>query len=230
MLKLMKLEIKKHGLFGYIKAAVIAVLCIMALMAVIIISEKVEGSIPFTGYAMAFTIINGAVRATFLVFSAVFIMRLFIDEYKKGTMAVMFMYPIKRRNIMIAKILVIMLFTTLSILVSNLIVGGFFYIADSIFGIIDEQLTTDILVDYMKSTVINALTAAGMCLIPLYIGLRKKSAPSVFVTALLIASFFGSTSNEFSLFSITVIPVSVAVIGLILAYFSIRNVETADVS
>lgn len=230
MLKLMKLEIKKHGLFGYIKAAVIAVLCIMALMAVIVIAEKAEGNIPFTNYDMAFTIINGAVRATFLVFSAVFIMRLFIDEYKKGTMAVMFMYPIKRRSIMIAKILVVMLFTTVSIFVSNLIVGGFFYIADSMFGVIDEQLTIEMLAQYMNSVVISALTSAGMCLIPLYVGLRKKSAPSVFVTAVLIASFFGSTSNEFTLFSITIIPVSVAVIGLIFGYLSIRDVETADVS
>ena len=230
MLKLMKLEIRKHGLLGYTKAAVIAILCIMAVIAIIFVAEKFEEDIPFTGYAMAFTIINAAVRATFLVFSAIFIIRLFIDEYKKGTMAVMFMYPIKRQNIMIAKMLVVMLFTTVSIFVSNLIVGGVFYLADHLFGIIDEQLTTEMLAQYMNGVVISALTSAGMCLIPLYVGLRKKSAPSVFVTALLIASFFGTSSNEFSLFSITILPVLVALIGLILGYMSIRDVETADVN
>ncbi|ANF97770.1 ABC transporter permease [Paenibacillus bovis] len=229
MLKLLRLEIKKYQLWHYIKGVLIANLCFLALLVLIYVMETKDGHIPFESYDMAFMIIDSLVRATFTIFAAVLIARLFVEEYKTGSISVLFMYPVKRQKLMIAKVLIIAMFTFTTIFVSNAVMGSLFYLTNQTVHFLAEPMTSDIFMRNLRSVLISALASAGIGLIPLYIGMRRKSVPATLVSAVLIVALTGGTSNDFSMFAITAVPVSLAAVGLLSAYLSIRNVESKDI-
>ncbi|MEW4370681.1 ABC transporter permease [Paenibacillus kandeliae] len=230
MLKLLTLEIRKYHLWRYMKGVIIANICFFALLALIYFMETKDGNVPFDSYDMAFSIIGSAVRSTFTVFAAVLITRLFLEEYKTKSISVLFMYPIKRQKIMLSKLLVIVIFTFSTILLSNLLIGGIFYLMNQWLHFLAEPMSMAIFARNMISILISSIASAGIALIPLYIGMRRKSVPATLVSAVLIVGMTSATSNDFSMFSITAVPVSLALVGVLSAYLSLRNVETADIA
>ena len=68
-----------------------------------------------------------------------------------------------------------------------------------------------------------------MALIPLYFGMKKKSAPVTIISSLLIVAIVCSNNNGLSLGSIIAVPITLAVVGALIAYLTIRNIEHIDV-
>lgn len=58
-------------------------------------------------YAIAFQFIDTFSRAVSMIFGASLIAKFIIQEFQNKTMTVMFMYPINRKKMMIAKMLII---------------------------------------------------------------------------------------------------------------------------
>jgi ABC-type transport system involved in multi-copper enzyme maturation permease subunit len=230
VLKLISLEIKKFKLFHYWKGVVFANLGFIGLLFLICFLEKNDGNVPFESYDMAFTIIGTIVRATFIIFASVVIVKLIIGEYKTKSIEVMFTYPINRKKIMIAKLSIVMLFTFSTVLLSSLFIGGLFYFADSVVQFVPDELTREELNGHLISMLVGSLATAGLSLIPLLFGLRKKSVPTTIVSSILLVVLTNSASSDFSLFSIIAIPLSLAAVGVLIALLSIRNIEKVDVS
>ncbi|MNR47136.1 hypothetical protein D3C85_1661970 [compost metagenome] len=74
-----------------------------------------------------------------------------------------------------------------------------------------------------------AVSAAGISLIPLFFGMRRHSVPFTIVSAVLIVSLLSSNNNGFALSNVIAIPIALCFIGILIAYMTIRNVDTKDV-
>ncbi|MNO04864.1 hypothetical protein D3C81_2260380 [compost metagenome] len=59
--------------------------------------------------------------------------------------------------------------------------------------------------------------------------MRKLSVPVTIVSAVLIVGLLSSNTNGFTPNSIIAIPVALCLIGILIAYITIRNVDTKDV-
>ncbi|MFJ5714292.1 ABC transporter permease [Neobacillus sp. NPDC093127] len=230
MRKLISLEMKKFKLYGYWKGIAIANLAIMGFFILVYYGDKSEGKVPFLSYETAFADIGSFTRATFTIFAATLIARIIIDEYKSNSITLMFMYPIKRKQIMAAKLIIVAGFTFLTICASNLLIGSVFYLADSYFHFVPHALTAEVLWKGLTDMILGAIASAGMALIPLYFGMLKKSVPATIVSAIILVSITGSTNNGVTAFSYIAIPLVLAAIGCLIAYFSIRNIEKVDVN
>lgn len=222
MLKLIRLEIKKFKLFSYWKTVVIANLAILILLFMMYFTnEKLET------YNEVFTNMGALIRATFTIFAAVIISRIIIDEYKNNSITLMFMYPIKRKKIMVAKLIIIACFTFLTIFLSNIFIGTVYYLSDSAFHLIPESLTLEVLRKGLFDMTLASIASAGIGLIPLYFGMMRKSVPATIVSSIVMVSI--TSNGGVTDFSIIAIPITLAVVGCLIAFFSIRNVEKADV-
>ncbi|WP_084375055.1 ABC transporter permease [Neobacillus soli] len=230
MRKLISLEIKKFKLFSYLKGVGIANVVIMGFLCLIYFAEKSEGTIAYGSYEMVFAAFGSIIRPTFIIFAAVLISRLIIDEYKSNSIMLMFMYPISRKKIMVSKVIIVASFTFLTIFLSNLLIGSVFYVVDSYLHFVPKALTAEVLRDGLLSMTLEAIASAGMALIPLYFGMRKKSVPATIVSAIVMVSLISSAIDGVSLSALIVIPIALAAIGCLIAYFSIRNIEKVDVN
>lgn len=222
MLHLIKLELKKFKLGWYVKRAIIANIVILALMIFVSIIAQVEGDAeirnPETILLMASTI----VRATFIVFGSVLIARLIIGEYKNKTILLMFSYPINRKKMMASKLAIAAIVTFITVIVSNILVVGIFFGIDSYFSILPNSFTVDQLVQEGIKLVPLAIATAGMSLIPLYFGMRKRSVPTTIVSSLIVVSIAMNSNPEFPAATFLPLQLALAAIGVVIAYYGIK--------
>ncbi|MEY2303178.1 ABC transporter permease [Bacillus tropicus] len=230
MLHLMKLELKKFKLGWYVKRAIIANIVILAVMIFVSIIAQVEGDAeirnPETILLMASTI----VRATFIIFGSVLIARLIIGEYKNKTILLMFSYPINRKKMMASKLAITAIVTFITVIVSNILVVGIFFGIDSYFSILPNSFTVDQLVQEGIKLVPLAIATAGMSLIPLYFGMRKHSVPTTIVSSLIVVSIAMNSNPEFSTATFLPLQLALAAIGVVIAYYGIKNIEKEDIT
>jgi len=230
VLKLMKLEMKKNKVGGNIKGVIIANLVIIGLLLIMIFGSIKDGSMEFTSFNFTFSMVDTMVKATFIIFASALLARIVIEEYKNDTITLLFMYPINRKKLIIAKLLIVVLFTFISIILSNIFIDFVLCITNSFYNFIPDKLTTALIVNNFKAISINALASTGMGLIPLYFGMRKKSVPATIISAILIVSIICSDNGGYSLSNIIAIPITLSIMGVCIAYLAIRNIEQADVN
>lgn len=228
MLKLMKLEMRKHRLGRYVKVSGFIAAGIMLFMISIYFLEQLEGSIAYGSYDEFFVLVLTFVRAAFVILSGVLIARLVIEEYRSKTILLMFTYPISRKKVMLSKLLTVSLFTFIMSLLTAILLSGLFLLANSFLQIIPGTMTGDMLLQHLILIILSAVCSAGMGLIPLYFGMRKKSVPAAIISAVLLTSLTNISNGSAELASIWFIPALLGAAGFLIAYFSIRNVEHAD--
>ncbi len=222
MVNLMKLEMKKNKFGWYFKGVVITNVLIVLLM-------LLEGTSAFLGLSQALSVIGTLVRVTFVVFASVLFAKLIIDEYKNNTISVLFTYPIQRKKIILAKIILITGMTFIVIVVSNVFVAGSFVIVNDYSHFVQNDLTSHWISLEFVNIVVQAIAATGMSLISLYFGMRKKSVPTTIVSSLLIIGVVNSNNGGFTLSSIIAIPLTLGLIGVCVAYFTFRNIDRVDI-
>ena len=230
MLKLIKLEIKKYKLNRNVKAVMIANLIILVILIMGVYSLKFSNDEPmFKNYSDVFLNTGIIVRVTFSIFAASLISKIIIGEYKSKTINIMFSYPINRKKIMLAKFVIVVIFTFTSMLLSNIFLGFSMLFLNIFVNFIQVPLTQDILVKNLINIPVYSAIFAFVSLIPVYVGMRKKSGSATIITSIILMSLLNNGANGNTLNSIIIIPIVLAVIGIFVAYLSIKDIDKVDV-
>ncbi|MBU3186227.1 ABC transporter permease [Clostridium estertheticum] len=231
MLKLIKLEIKKFKLNKNVKTVMIINLIILAVLLLGVYSLKFNTKENmFRNYSDVFLYTGTIVRATFSIFAAALISKLIIGEYKCKTINIMFSYPIKRKKIMAAKLAIVVIFAFTTMILSNIFLIFSIYLVNIFANFIQIPLTQDILLKNLINIFVYSATFSFVSLIPLYIGMRNKSGSATIITSIIVVSLLNSGSNGDTLSSIIIVPIILAIIGVFVAYLSIKDIEKVDVT
>jgi ABC-type transport system involved in multi-copper enzyme maturation permease subunit len=225
----MKLELRKFRMGFYIRSAMIANIMILGLVCFMSLNPEIQEDLSLTNYSIVFTIIDTLVRGTYIVFAAVLISNLVIDEFRTKSIMLLFMYPINRKKLIAAKLIIILLFTLIANIAGNLLVGAGFLAVNLFTPLISGPLTTAVLSNALLMMLMSAVVTGFMGLIPLYVGMRKYSTAATIVSSLLIVAIVCQTVSGVTLYSFIAVPVGLAFLGAAIAYMAIRNIESIDV-
>ncbi|EEL97277.1 Bacitracin transport permease protein BCRB [Bacillus mycoides DSM 2048] len=226
----MKLEMKKFKLGWYVRGVIIANIAILALLTSMSIVSQIEGDPEIRDPQMILLAVSTLVRATFIIFGSVLIARLIISEYKNKTILLMFSYPINRKKMMVSKLAITATLTFITVILSNILVVGIFFGIDSYFSILPNPFTVDQLMQEGIKLVPLAIATAGMSLIPLYFGMRKRSVPTTIVSSLIVVSIAMNSNPTFPTATFLPLQLALAAIGFAIAYYGIKNIEKEDVT
>lgn len=231
MLHLVKLELKKGSLRGYVYGALIAYAAIAALL-LLMYFVKDEPSAPptFRSLSEMLNIANTMVCATFIIYSSSLLSRLVIGEFKDRTMSVLFAYPVSRKQLIFAKLSIVFVWCLAAILIGNILLDALMLTVNAYAGEVAGTVTSADLLRQFGTVILQAVGAAGMSLLPLVIGLPRRSIAATIVSSIFIVSIVSSNNFGFSLSSIIAIPLSLAAIGIVGAYLSFRNIDRTDVA
>lgn len=230
MIKLIKLEIKKFKLNKNVKAVMITNLIILAVLLLGVYSSLFDNKeTMFKNYSDVFLYTGTIVRATFSIFAASLISKLIIGEYKSKTINIMFSYPINRKKIMVAKLIIVVIFAFTTMILSNIFLVVSIYLINIFANFIQVPLTQDILVKNLINIFVYSAVFAFVSLIPLYVGMKRKSGSATIITSIIMVSLLNNGSNGDTLSSIIIIPIILAIIGVFVAYLSIKDIEKVDV-
>ncbi|WP_242238185.1 ABC transporter permease [Bacillus cereus group sp. BfR-BA-01316] len=234
MPRLMKLEWKKHQLSSYFKGVAICIIAIFAAVSLMASGMKGEGDVAITDFTKYMILANLVIRITFIIFSSVILSRLVIDEYKNKTMQLLFMYPLQRKVVMGAKLAIVFSFCFVSTIIATFIISLLIFCMNPMMGLLETPVTMGEIIATVPATFINAFMISGISLIPLFFGMRKKSAPTTITSAVIIAMIingnFGTGNGQVSIFDFIAIPIALCLLGIFISYLSYRKIDKIDVA
>lgn len=229
MIHLIKLEFKKGALNSYLWGALLAYVGIAGLTMIIYFTSQNMVEDGFQNYEDALNVINTFVLATFIIYASVLISKLIINEFKDKTITLLFAYPINRKKLIFAKLSIVFFWTFVHVVLANLLIDALFIVMNHNIGYVSGTLTTTLLVRHAIYVLLQAFGAAGMSLLALAFGLRKKSAAATVASSIFIVMIVCSNMGSFNLSSIIAVPLSLAVLGILITYLSFRNIDRVDV-
>lgn len=232
MLKLFRLEWQKNNLSSYLKGLAICIVAIFVAVTLMSWGSKSENE-PMN-FAEFMSLSDVLIRITFTIFSSVILSRLVIDEYKSKMIQVLFTYPLQRKKILQAKLSIVFVFCFMSIIITTFLINLLTYFLNPMIGLFESPVHVADIMTQIPATVINAFMIAGISLIPLWFGMRKKSTASTITSAVIIGFIINSTvsdgNSSTSLFQFLAIPITLCLIGLLLGYLSFYKVDKTDVA
>lgn len=204
MLQLIKLELRRNNLRTYMTASAAIAVVMLGFIYLFAYAPRLEPNDQdmalFAGYGNLIPLFGVLNMAVFCVLSAVMHARFIVEDYSGKRAILLFTYPVSRRNILLAKLMVVAMFTLLSILVSGFLIYSIFGLTEQFMPLVEESFTVSTMLAAMENTLVMSFMAASMGIIAAGVGFIKKSVPTTIITAVILASFLcnivaNATSN-----------------------------------
>lgn len=220
MLDLMKIDIKKFGLRKQPLYFLVAY-CAMGILAFMIL-YTLDGAL----VESAPVVIDVLLKPVFIIWEAILISNILIDEFKNKTMLMLYTYPINRKKLIFSKVALILLYSLGGILAGQVILNLAFYGINQVFPAVPYSLTINQVIMYFASSVMIILLG----LIPMCVGLVQFSSVATLVTSIIIVIAGSSSGLGFDnlLSNVAVITVMGA-IGVVAAIYSLVSLNKRDI-
>lgn len=171
------------------------------------------------------------VRLLFTIFIGVLLAAIVTKEYESGTIQNVFLYPISKKKIMISKLLLIIILSFFLMFTSQFLISGFISYFNNRNQLVAGKIDGTLFKSFLISSVFLMIATIATSMISLFVGLRKKSSVATIVTAvivgLLVNGQMGTGSNRIA--SNAILMVILSMIGCVIVFLSIRNVEKEDI-
>jgi hypothetical protein len=228
MMKLMRLELKRNNVRTYFIASVITCVVLVGLIYFIASAAQLEDSsssqMAFRNYANIFRLTGVVGLVVFSIMSATMYSRLVIGEYTGKRAALLFSYPVDRRKILRAKLLLVFAFTSLSMLLCTTIPYIVFGVTESFSPIVvQDVMTTDLVTDALKTALVSVIALGGIGVVSLRIGFINKSVPTTLISAFLLSAVYGNAAINANGFLPSVIISGVGLIAAVAVMMELSN-------
>lgn len=198
MSKLIALELKRNNIRTYLVTSGIACAVLLAFIYFVSYVAQVESGIheeQFQNYTNIFRFTGTISLIIFSIMSATMYSRLIIDEYSGKRAALLFSYPVNRSKILLAKLLLVFVFTSVSMLICTAIPYIIFSITESVSPIVTQDtMTTGLILDTLKILLVAILAVGGIGIMAMRIGFIKKSIPATLITAFALSAIYGNAA------------------------------------
>jgi len=221
--ELERFSLKPH-LFGLLSANVI-ILALSVFMSFTFTTMSARslpsGLPPFQLSTIA--IANLLAKITLIVWQSILIVKIIVEEYQNKTIMLLYTYPINRKKMIAAKIALIGSIMLVFYLGSAVFQHMGVYLLSRYASFITYQFDNI----FIQLVIIVSATLLG--LVPMYIGVIKKSTIATIVSSLIIVCISSNSQGSTAgLISIPVLAIVFGLIGLIFTILAIKRITTAD--
>lgn len=230
MWNLIRMEIKKVPLKPHIAGLLIANFIIFLLSVFTSSLLTASGNIStLPGFAPVqldtVTLAAMLVRATLIVWEAVLISVFVIEEYRNKTICLLFTYPISRTKLITAKLILICGIMFLFHVLSNIFQYATIFLAAKCFDFVTFSFGN------IMAQAVTTISAILLGLLPLYVGMIKKSAIATVVSSIVIVAIASnSQGSSAGLMSIPVAAIIFGIIGITFSAITMRKMILSDLS
>lgn len=189
MAHLIKLELKKFGITRNIIVTLVAILFSILFITVSLVDSMKDPEQTKDTFESTFLVIGLLMSFIFIVYSSVLTARLIIGEYNQRTITIMFSYPLNRRQLIASKLIIIMVYTAISITIGYICCSGYIIFTDKYFDMLDGIFQISFLQIWIPMAAITVIVCTILSLWPFIIGMIRKSVPATIVTSLFVIVF-----------------------------------------
>lgn len=216
MKRLLHLEVKKTNFKKYILAAGVSIVFILLFMTISIFDSMTDPTQKKDSFESMLRMASLLVTATFLIFSSVMYAETTISEYKNRTILILFSYPIKREQLIEAKMILISIFTAVSIFIGFLCSLAYLAFMDSRINALLDSVTGESLLFGLLKAVEQTILGVILTMIPFAVGMLRKSSSAAIVSSVILVVLMqpimgrSPSVGEFLLKTICVFIISVS--------------------
>lgn len=234
MLKLIKLEYKKHGISKYVRNALImsgVILVFLFAFVYLGIANDPDTGVPdaAVGATGASATVELITSISYMIFATVMHSSFTISTYKNHTMNLMFSYPIKRKLIIIAQMTAVWIFNVVALILTKLIAYGTILLGSQFLNPVFSIDYNFLSIDFYLILLLKSIMTVSIIAIALYVGLVVKSSKAAIVASFLLVILMQGNIGGVSLSDNVLLPVILTVVSLIFALLSVLNIETKDI-
>ena len=165
------------------------------------------------------------VRATLIVWEAVLISVFVIEEYRNKTIGLLFTYPISRTKLITAKLILICCISFTFHVLSNIFQYATIFLAAKCFDFVTFSFGN------IMTQAVTTISAILLGLLPLYVGMIKKSAIATVVSSIIIVAIASnSQGSSAGLLSIPIAAIIFGIIGITFSAITMRKMILSDLS
>lgn len=222
--RLIQIEYKKMKLNRFWKQVSVANVVIVLLTLITKFTFSASGT--SSSALSTVSIIDTFVKSVFIVWQAVLIAMIIVDEFKSKTALLLFSYPIERKRILTSKLLLTVILTFSGMLITMIFVNVIAFSLSTILPFVDYHVSINDIILLGVTTI----TSICMGMAPLFIGMQNKSTITTVVSSIAIVSLTVGSGIGDGARMINILPVSIALgsIGIILVYIAIKKISTDD--
>ncbi|APH19315.1 ABC transporter permease [Clostridium botulinum] len=228
MKHLIKLELERFPLKPHLLGVILANIIILALSVSVssIFATTSMQSIPSGLPPLQLSTIAIAkllIKTTLIVWQSVLIATIIVEEYQSKTIMLLYTYPINRKKMIVAKITLVCGIMLAFYLSSEVFQHIAIYIFSRYISFITYQL------DNILIQLVIIISAILLGLVPLYIGMIRKSTIATIVSSLIIVCITSNSQGSTAgLISVPAVAITFGVIGLIFTVLAIKKIITSD--
>ena len=137
----MKLEWNKHRLERYFISYFICVIIIFGFTVLLALDTKNSIDGPMRSFNEFMSLVTILTNITFIIFGSIILSRLVISEFRMKTIQVMFTYPINRKKLLFAKLILAFFFTAGSLLIATWLIQIATYFVQPSLELFEGSLT-----------------------------------------------------------------------------------------
>lgn len=224
MAHLIKLELKKFGTARNIIFTFAAILFSILFITVSLWDSMTDPEQTKDTFESTYLVIGLLMSFIFLVYSSVLTARLVIGEYSQRTITIMFSYPLNRMKLIASKLIIIMVYTAISMAIGYICCSGYIVLVDRFFDMLEGTFLISMLQTWIPMAITTVVVCTVLSLWPFIIGMIRKSVPATIVTSLIVIVFrqviiTKNTTNQESILQILL----VAIVTLVAALFILKK-------
>ena len=225
MEQLLRLEMKKNNFKQIILGGVVT----SGVLLVYLIMTGVLGGNSSVSYTHYFASVIAYNKMIFTIFASVLIIRMFSEEISSKSISILFTYPIPRKQLLIAKVILV-IGTTLPLMFLSML---FHFIVLAILnlglGFAEGGITAGFCLSYVLATLLHSIFASFAALIPIICDIKWSSAQKTLIASAVLALFLYSIKGS-SLFGIAIgLVILAAGLGILLTKRAIQMVINKDI-
>lgn len=186
MAHLIRLELKKFGVARNAIFMVIAILFSMLFITISLWDSMADPKQTKDTFESTYLVIGLLISFVFLVYSSILTARLVIGEYNQRTITIMFSYPLNRMKLIAAKLVIIMVYTAISMTIGYICCSGYIVFVDRFFDALEGNFQPSMLQTWIPMAITTVLVCMVLSLWPFIIGMIRKSVPATIVTSLIV--------------------------------------------
>lgn len=192
MRKLIKLELQRINLRPYFIGTAIFGIVLLAFTYFVAYVAQVEQEVQFMTYGNIFQFTGAISILLFGILSAAMYAKLIIEEYSGKRLALLFSYPVSRKKIFTAKVLIVLLFVVLSMLLCTILPISIFSATEMFFPIVSDTMTSNIFIIALGNSIVSFIAVSAIGLLALRIGFIKKSVSVTLISAFILSGLYGN--------------------------------------
>lgn len=212
MMKLIKLELRRNNLKPYLWGSlgifIFAVIMGVFFSALPLIDPADPSAKMMSDFTTLSSLVSIIVMSSYAILGTVMHTKFIVEEYTGRKNVLLFTYPQKRSQILLAKFILTFTFTFAALMISNVIALLLIGLVGNMTGLIINPIGMGNVINILLISIILGFIANLISTIALRVGFFKKSIIWTIVTAIVLVSPLG---NSVMLFSNLFLPILLAI-------------------